>query len=76
MNIEVDVIVRDEATGSVHKIAQHTPNIINGSILQIQLKGHREYHDVCLKVSNTYLVEDEDMIVDMPTKGTGKSSNE
>ena len=33
VNIEVNVTVKDEATGAINKIVQHTPNIINGSIL-------------------------------------------
>ena len=64
VNIEVNVTVKDEATGAINQIVQHTPNIINGSILQIQLKGHREYHDVYLKVSNNFNIDDEDMAID------------
>ena len=33
VNIEVEVSVKDEATGAILKLVQHTPNIINGSIL-------------------------------------------
>ena len=63
VNIEVNVTVRDEATNTISKITQHTPNIINGQIIQIEVKDHPEYHDVRLQVSSAD-DSDEDMLLD------------
>ena len=74
VNIEVEVTVRDEATNSVNKIIQHTPNIINGQIIQIEVKDHPEYHDVCLKVSSMDEDSEEDMLVDQVTDKKSKTN--
>ena len=74
MNIEVDVTVRDEATNAVSMITQHTPNIINGQIIQIEVKDHPEYHDVCLKVASANEDSEEDMLVDQVTEKKSKTN--
>lgn len=44
-------MVEDEANHLGYSTtSQQTPNIINGKILQIEVKDHPDYHDVCLRL--------------------------
>jgi len=51
VNIVAEVRVQDETTGEIKTINKQTPDIVHGRILQINVNGHQEYHDVCHTVN-------------------------
>ena len=76
VNVEVSVKVRDECTGKVTTVQQQTPDIVNGQILQIEVRDHPEYHDVCQQVASNLgdqSTEEDKMDVDFDEAKKQKS---
>lgn len=53
VNIEVLVTLEDDADGKVKQIAHNTPDIINGKILQLEVRDNNDFHDLTLQVSES-----------------------
>jgi hypothetical protein len=71
VNLDVQVTLEDEADQKVKQIVHHTPDIINGRILQLKIKDNNEFHDVVLQVAEPDAT-DSIMQVDQLTKDLTK----
>lgn len=68
VNIEVQVTLEDDATQEVKTVLHHTPDIINGKILNVEIKNNPDYHDVFLTIAEPDKT-DNCMQVDQQTRG-------